>query len=38
MARFLMNVLLASGSPWTVIRIDDRGEYLSALDHASIES
>ncbi len=39
MARFLMNVLLASGGyPWTVIRVDDRTEYLSALDHASIES
>jgi fido (protein-threonine AMPylation protein) len=39
MARFLMNVLLASGGyPWTVIRVDDRAEYLSALDHASIES
>jgi hypothetical protein len=32
-------VLLASGGyPWTVIRVDDRTEYLSALDHASIES
>ena len=39
MARFLMNVLLASGGyPWTVIRVDDRAEYLSALDHASIDS
>jgi len=39
MARFLMNVLLAPGRyPWTVIRVDDRTEYLRALDHASIES
>jgi fido (protein-threonine AMPylation protein) len=38
MARFLMNVMLASGGyPWTVIRIRDRRSYLSALDRASIE-
>jgi len=38
MARFLMNVLLASGGyPWTVVRVEDRAEYLSALDHASID-
>src|SRR5213078_1227006 len=38
MARFLMNVMLASGGyPWTVIRIRDRKPYLSALDRASIE-
>src|SRR5437016_1894023 len=36
MARFLMNVMLASGGyPWTVIRIRDRKPYLSALDRAS---
>ena len=36
MARFLMNVMLASGGyPWTVIRIRDRKSYLSALDRAS---
>jgi hypothetical protein len=38
MARFLMNIMLASGGyPWTVIRVVDRKSYLSALDRASIE-
>jgi fido (protein-threonine AMPylation protein) len=38
MARFLMNIMLASGGyPWTVIRIRDRKSYLSALDRASID-
>src|SRR5438552_993539 len=38
MARFLMNVMLASGGyPWTVIRIRDRRSYLGALDRASID-
>ena len=38
MARFLMNIMLASGGyPWTVIRIRDRKSYLGALDRASIE-
>jgi fido (protein-threonine AMPylation protein) len=37
MARFLMNVLLASGGyPWTVVRVDDRAAYLHALDRASV--
>jgi len=39
MARFLMNVMLASGGyPWTVIRLRDRRVYLAALDSASIET
>jgi len=38
MARFLMNVMLASGGyPWTLIRVRDRSAYLSALDRASID-
>jgi hypothetical protein len=38
MARFLMNAMLASGGyPWTVIRVEDRTEYLAALDRASID-
>lgn len=37
MARFVMNVMLAAGGyPWTVIRVEDRDEYLEALDRASI--
>jgi fido (protein-threonine AMPylation protein) len=35
-ARFLMNVMLASGGyPWTIIRLRDRRNYLAALDRAS---
>jgi Fic family protein len=38
MARFLMNAMLASGGyPWTVVRVEDRNGYLSALDSASID-
>lgn len=38
MARFLMNTMLASGGyPWTVIRVEDRGSYLTSLDSASID-
>ena len=37
MARFIMNVLLASGGyPWTVIRVDERDAYLASLERASI--
>jgi hypothetical protein len=39
MARFVMNVMLASGGyPWTVIRLRDRKAYLAALDRASIDT
>ena len=35
--RFLMNVMLASGGfPWTVIQIDDRDDYMEALESASV--
>ena len=38
MARFLMNVMLASGGyPWTVIRVEDLNAYLTTLDRASID-
>jgi len=38
MARFLMNAMLASGGyPWTVVRVEDRTAYLTALDSASID-
>jgi fido (protein-threonine AMPylation protein) len=38
MARFLMNAMLASGGyPWTVVRVEDRDPYLSALDSASVD-
>jgi len=37
-ARFTMNVLLAAGGyPWTVIRVDDRDEYMCALESASVD-
>ncbi len=37
-ARFLMNALLAGGGyPWTVIRVDDRADYLAALEAASVD-
>jgi hypothetical protein len=36
--RFLMNTLLASGGyPWTVIRMSRRGEYMKALEAASVK-
>lgn len=39
MARFLMNAMLASGGyQWTVIPVEKRNEYMSALEKASINS
>jgi Fic family protein len=39
MARFLMNTMLASGGyPWTIVRAEDRNEYMRCLEAASIES
>ncbi len=38
LARFVMNAMLASGGyPWTVIRVEDRDDYLAALESASID-
>jgi hypothetical protein len=38
MARFLMNAMLASGGfPWTVIRVEDRAGYMTALESASVQ-
>jgi Fic/DOC family len=37
MGRFLMNAMLASGGyPWTVIRMERRSAYMSALEEASV--
>ena len=37
MARFLMNVMLASGGyAWTTIRVEDRRKYMAALETASV--
>lgn len=36
--RFLMNAMLASGGyPWTVIPVEQRKEYMEALEEASVE-
>lgn len=38
MARFLMNVMLAAGRyPWTVLPVDERSQYMQALEAASVE-
>ena len=38
MGRFLMNLMLASGGyPWTVIPVDDRANYMAALESASVD-
>jgi len=37
MARFLMNAMLAAGNyPWTVIKLDKREQYMSALEKANV--
>lgn len=37
--RFLMNVMLASGGyPWTVIPVEERKQYMAALEKASAEN
>jgi Fic family protein len=39
LARFVLNVMLASaGYPWTVIRVEDRAAYTSALESASLDA
>lgn len=36
-ARFLMNVMMAAaGQPWTVIRVEQRNDYMQALEAASV--
>jgi len=38
MGRFLMNAMLASGGyPWTVIPVEERDNYMNALESASVE-
>ncbi len=38
-ARFLMNAMLATGGyPWTVIRVEDRTNYMSSLEAASVQN
>ena len=38
MGRFLMNVMLASGGyPWTVVPVENREDYMRALESASVQ-
>lgn len=38
MGRFMMNAMLASGGyPWTVVPLDERNTYMSALEQASVK-
>lgn len=37
MVRFLMNLMLASGGyPWTVVPLEQRDNYMAALEEASV--
>lgn len=37
MGRFILNAMLASGGyPWTVVPLNKRQEYMSALEKASV--
>lgn len=37
MGRFLMNVMLASGGyPWTIVPVEQRNDYMEALEEASV--
>ena len=37
MGRFILNAMLASGGyPWTVVPLEKRREYMSALENASV--
>lgn len=39
MGRFLMNVMLAAGGyPWTIVPVERRNDYMTALESASTES
>ncbi len=38
MGRFLMNVTMASGGyPWTIVPVERRDDYMSALESASVK-
>ena len=38
MGRFLMNLMMASaGHPWTIIPFERRGDYMNALEAASVD-
>jgi len=37
MGRFVMNVMMAAGGfPWTVIPVENRDDYMDALESASV--
>ena len=36
--RFLMNAMMASGGyPWTIIPVENRADYMAALESASVK-